>query len=77
MLMKDEVEEREMGNNYRQERRWDTLNTKKTHKHKYMQKVKCTTKMREGGIHLIQRKTQTYIQSNIFSVDRLKRPIFT
>ena len=56
MLMKDEVEEREMGNNYRQERRWDTQQTKKTHTLKYMQKVKCTAKMR-GGIHQIQRKT--------------------
>ena len=46
MLMKDEVEEREMGNNYRQERRWDTLNTKKTHKRKCMQKVKCTIKLK-------------------------------
>ena len=32
MLMKDEVEEREIGNNYRQERRWDTqYNTMQTH----------------------------------------------
>ena len=81
MLMKDELEEREMGNNYRQERRWDTLNTKKTHKHKYMQKVKCTTKMREGGIYQIQRKTQKHTiyhflckptkKANIYSTSKL------